>query len=141
MKTNFDRRKNLQELEKEDWGEPNYDSSLVQTCHRLRRVPLVEFTTEDLRIMVGQEISLLFLIPIALEKLEEDPLAEGHCYPGDLLKVVLNIPETFWCIHTDMRDVCRQIVAKTKELLVSLDETNVEFIHEVLAQAPDLLKE
>ncbi len=77
MKTNFNRRKSLQELERDGWGQPDYDSHLVQTCHRLRRVPLADFTTEDLRIMIGQKIGLLFLVPLALEKLEEDPLTEG----------------------------------------------------------------
>jgi hypothetical protein len=32
--------KSLQELERADWGEPTYDSYLVTTVHRLRRVPL-----------------------------------------------------------------------------------------------------
>ena len=59
MKTNFNRRKSLQELERDGWGQPDYDSHLVQTCHRLRRVPLADFTTEDLRIMIGQKIGLL----------------------------------------------------------------------------------
>lgn len=141
MKTNFDRRKSLQELERDDWGEPDYDSSLVQTCHRLRRVSLADFTTEDLRIMIGQKIGLLFLVPLALEKLEEDPLAEGDYYPGDLLNVVLQLPETFWSVHTDMRDVLRQVVSKTKELLVSLEETDARLIREGLAKAPASVRE
>jgi hypothetical protein len=141
MKTNFDRRKSLQDLESEDWGEPNYNSYLVQTCHRLRRVPLTEFTTEDLRIMIGQKISLLFLVPIALEQLEEDPLAEGKCCPGDLLSVVLSIPEPFWSTHWNMRDVLRKVVTQTKQLLLSLDETDLRLVRQALAKAPDILQE
>ena len=45
--------KSLQELEAKDWGEQAYDSYLVTTIHRLRRVPLREFSVEDLRIMIG----------------------------------------------------------------------------------------
>jgi hypothetical protein len=138
MKTTFDRRKSLQELESDDWGEPEYHSYLVQTCHRLRRVPLADFTAGDLRIMIGQKISLLFLVPLALEKLEEDPLVEANIYPGDLLNVVLDVPETFWSIHTDMRDVLRQIVAKAKELHTSLDETDAT-LRKALAKAHDVL--
>lgn len=48
----FDRNKSLEQLEGQDWGEPTYDSHLVTECHRLRRVPLREFTTENLRIMI-----------------------------------------------------------------------------------------
>ncbi|MCA9005896.1 MAG: hypothetical protein KDA70_11560 [Planctomycetaceae bacterium] len=139
MKTNFDRRKSLQELENDDWGEPDFDSSLVITCHRLRRVPLEDFSTEDLRIMIGQQISLFFLIPLALESLEENPLAEGHCYPGDLLNAVLGIRESFWSLHTDKREVLRRVITKANEILGSLKEDEPRIVRQVLANAPDSL--
>jgi CDI immunity proteins len=72
-----DRRKCLQDLEQDDWGEPTYDSYLVTTVHRLRRKPLGEFTVEDLRIMIGHGIGLPFLIPMAVKHLEDEPLAAG----------------------------------------------------------------
>ena len=65
----FDRSKTLQELEGEDWAEPEYESHLVTNAHRLHRVPLREFTVEDLRFMIGQQFGLPYLIPIALEHL------------------------------------------------------------------------
>lgn len=141
MKTNFDRRKSLQALESDDWAKPDFDSHLVRTCHRLRHVPLENFETGDLRIMIGQQISLFFLVPLALEKLEEDPLAEGNYYPGDLLKVVLEVPAKFWDLHTDMRDSLRRIVVKTKKLLVSLEEDDARLIRETLAKPLDALQE
>ena len=136
MKTGFDRRKCLQELEGDDWGEAGFDSSLVRTCHRLRRVPLTDFGAEDLRIMIGQQIGLPFLVPLALETLQRDPLTEGDFYPGDLLGAVLALPATFWGVHTAMRDVLRQIVSKTKERLVSLEESDAEFLRQKLEKAP-----
>ena len=138
MKTNFDRRKSLRELEGDDWGEPNFKSSLVETCHRLRRVPLADFRTEDLRIMIGQKIGLFFLVPIALEKLEDDPMAEGHSYSGDLLNAVLGVPATFWSVHTDKREVLRRIVAKTKEVLALLEDDEARLIREKLATWPEI---
>ena len=47
-------------------GNAAYDSSLVKNCYRLRRVPLKHFRIEDLRLMIGQEIGLKYLLPIAL---------------------------------------------------------------------------
>jgi hypothetical protein len=141
MKTSFDRRKSLQELENDDWGKLDFDSDLVRTCHRLRHVPLEDFETGDLRIMIGQQISLFFLVPLALEKLEKDPLVEGNYYPGDLLKVVLEVPAKFWGVHTDMRDSLRRIVVKTKELLVPLEEDDARLIREMLAKPLDALQE
>lgn len=141
MKTNFDRRKSLQELENDDWGKPDCDSHLMRTCHRLRHVPLEDFETGDLRIMIGQQISLFFLVPLALEKLEEDPLVEGNYYSGDLLKVVLEVPAQFWNLHPDMRNSLRRIVIKTKELLSSLEEDEARLIRETLAKPLDALAE
>ena len=69
--------KSLEELEASDWGEPTYDSYLVTTIHRLRRVPLRQFSVEDLRIMIGQDIGLQYLVPLALEHLRKNLRAEA----------------------------------------------------------------
>lgn len=99
LKTKFEanwRFKTLEALEKSYWGEPTYDSHLVTTCHALRKKPLKDFTTEDLRIMVGQNIGLKYLIPMALEVLKQNILADGDLYDGDLLHSVLRAEEEYW---------------------------------------------
>ena len=78
------RQKTLDELEGVTWGPPSYGSHLVQSCHRLRTKPIGEYGTEDLRIMIGQNIGLPYLMPLAIETLEKNPWAAGHMYPGDL---------------------------------------------------------
>lgn len=100
----FDRNKSLQELEGHDWGEPNWNSHLVKECHRLHRVPLREFTVEDLRIMIGQSFGLEYLVPMALEQLRDNPLAEGAYYGGDLLVNMLQVGSQFWQQHPAWRD-------------------------------------
>ncbi len=60
-----DHERRLQELEASDWGEPEYGSHLVTTCHRLRRTPVRDFTVGELRIMIGQGIGLPWLVPLA----------------------------------------------------------------------------
>jgi len=103
-------------LEGEDWGEPTYNSSLVTTCHRLRRKPLKDFTVEDLRIMIGQNIGLHFLLPLAIERLEENPLAAGDHYPGDLLASILRIEARFWRERPDLKRVAESIVSRAMPL-------------------------
>ena len=83
------RQKTLENLEKDFWGKPDFDSHLVTRCYELRKLPLDNFTTEDLRIMIGQEIGLDYLIPLAIEVLTIDLFAEGDFFEGDLLKNVL----------------------------------------------------
>ena len=135
MRGGFDRRKSLQELEEADWGKPTYDSYLVTTVHRLRRKPLAEFTVEDLRIVIGQGIGLPFLVPLAVERLEKEPLAEGDFYPGDLLKAVLRAGEGFWANHPDSFQRVRKVISRVKDLLPSLDEIDRSTVLEVLTEA------
>ncbi|AXP83074.1 hypothetical protein CJ739_4016 [Mariniflexile rhizosphaerae] len=99
IKTKFESNwtsKSLESLEKDIWGEPKYDSYLVTTCHRLRKKELKDFNIEDLRIMIGQNIGLKFLIPLAIDRLKENILAEGDFYEGDLLKAVLTSEAAYW---------------------------------------------
>jgi hypothetical protein len=100
----FDRSKSLQQLGWQDWGEATYDSHIVKECHRLRRVPLRDFKAEDLRITIGQNLGLEYLVPLALEQLQEDPFAEGTYFPGDLLVTVLGAKGEFWLAHPELRD-------------------------------------
>ena len=115
----------LEQLEGEVWGEPTYDSYLVQTIHALRRKPVREFTVEDLRITIGQGLGLKYLTPFALSHLEAEPFSEGHFYPGDLLASVLSIPREFWLAHPgEARRVAA--VARQVELLLDAQGTTDE---------------
>jgi hypothetical protein len=103
------REKTLDELEGVVWGPPNHDSYLVLTCHRLRTKPIGQFDVEDLRIMIGQDIGLPYLLPLALDHLEENPWAEGHMYPGDLLKASAGA-EFDWATREGIRERFRDIL-------------------------------
>jgi CDI immunity proteins len=95
MKDNW-RYATLEQLENDFWKENEHESSLVERCHALRKVALNKFSIDDLRVMIGQEIGLKYLIPIALEKLEINLFVEGNYYEGDLLKQLLEINTDFW---------------------------------------------
>ncbi len=125
--TSADCERTLQELEGSDWREPEYGSHLVTTCHRLRRTPLQVFTVEDLRIMIGQGIGLPWLVPLALERLEEDPLVEGDYYPGDLLGSVLGIEAGFWRNHPDLRNSIEEIIRRSPALPKELQDRLAAF--------------
>ena len=99
---NIDYSLSLEILESDIWSEPNYNSHLFTRCHELRKIPLNQFTVEDLRILIGQNLSLDYLIPIAIERLENDPWCRGDFYDGDLLKNVLKINSEYWKHHPDL---------------------------------------
>ncbi len=120
------RFKSLNSLEKTTWEKPTYDSYLVKTVHRLRSVPLNEYQIEDLRIMIGQNIGLKYLIPLAIEELEVNLFAEGDYYEGDLLQMVLNADKNYWINN-------HETWQKTKELIDphfdKLSEARIKFSH------------
>ncbi len=95
--------KSLENLEKSIWPplDPDEGSYLIKTCNHLRKKQLQNFSTEDLRIMIGQDIGLKFLIPVAIKTLTENILAEGDLYPGDLLKCVLTSDKDYWQENRD----------------------------------------
>lgn len=93
--------KSINELEpKEQFHPTEFESSLIATCYTLRDKKLQNYSTEDLRIMVGQHIGLTWLIPLALDKLKVDILAEGDFYEGDLLVSVLKTGPSYWLNHS-----------------------------------------
>lgn len=107
----LDRLDTIESLEGNAWGPPEYGSHLVTECHRLRKLPLGEFTPENLRIMIGQAFGLQHLLPLALEQLEENPWIAGDYFEGDLLLVVLKVPTDFWEDNPDMLGRLTEIVS------------------------------
>jgi hypothetical protein len=55
-----------------------------------------QFTVEDLRIMLGQQLGVPFLLPRAVRVLVDEPLVSGDFYPGALLTAVLRLPAGTW---------------------------------------------
>lgn len=108
--------KTLEELEGAVVREPkDSDTHLVQTCLRLMRVPVNRLTTEDLRMLIGQAISLEVLVPLALDTLEQDPLAAGNLYFGDLLHAVVRVPIPFWTMKPELRARLDSIIGDLKD--------------------------
>jgi len=102
----------LDELDPPAWGPPSFPSQLAKTCHALRRKPLGDFEAGDLRIMIGQGIGLQWLVPLALDVLEQDPLISGTFYDGDLLAAVCRIDVEFWQDHPNAVEQAKTLVSK-----------------------------
>ena len=120
----MDLNKTLEELENDYWGKPTYDSHLVQTCHNLRKKPLKDFETEDLRILIGQSFSLNYLIPLAFVELEKDILAEGDYFRGDLLLNVLKSDLKYWIKNPDKWTILCDLVSSNVEPIEKSDNSD-----------------
>jgi hypothetical protein len=111
--------KNLENLEKENWGAPQFSSHLVIRTHELRKIPLDEFSVEDLRICIGQNFSLKYLIPLSLEKLNENLFTEGNFYEGDLLQSVLAVNSNYWIDNPQLWNELNILISSKLEELDS----------------------
>jgi len=111
-----DLQKTLKQLDKQDFGKLTIESNLVTTVQNLRNKPLIDFTVEDLRVIIGQNFNLEILVPIALEKLEENILAEGELYEGDLLKAVLESDLKYWNTHREQWTILKNLYAENRQI-------------------------
>jgi hypothetical protein len=111
--------KTLETLEKKIWPplSQNEGSHLIKTCNFLSKKPLKDFTTEDLRVMIGQDIGLKYLIPLAIDILKSNIIAEGDLYNGDLLKSVLTSDKNYWQEERkNWKTICRLFEQNKKTL-------------------------
>lgn len=100
----------LEQIEHDSWGDPPTDATrLIRTAYELHRKPVGALTTEDLRLLIGQQIGVEVLVPYALALLADDPLADGDMYPGDLLVAVLRLPPEYWAAHRGQAAELRRI--------------------------------
>ena len=116
----FNMGETLEELEGIVEEKNIFESHLIVTCAALRKKKLCHFTVEDLRIMIKQQQGLEYLVPIALEILEENPLVKGDYYSGDLLEAVMNISNEFWEEHMAYKEALRVIIKEKVEYFKEL---------------------
>ena len=77
---------------------------------------------EDIRLLIGQQIGLPYLIPMAIELLAQDILTEGDLFEGDLLTNVVSASHDYWNQNKDQR-----------KTIINLYESNIEKIENELS--------
>jgi hypothetical protein len=130
--------KTLEELGLLFLSEPKEGSTyLVETVNKLRKKKLKDYTVEDLRLMIGQNIGINMLMPIAIYKLQENPFLEGDFYPGDLLVSVLESSCNFRKDNPSYEGMLNQIVGFAKIQIENREDLTDNIKRRIL----DLVKE
>ncbi|MFF3145352.1 contact-dependent growth inhibition system immunity protein, partial [Streptomyces sp. NPDC057927] len=96
--------------------------------HALRSRPVGTLTVEDLRLLIGQDIGLAVLLPLAVEVLRDNPLAEGHMGEGDLLRAVLTRTPAVWSVYPDLARQLTFIVGSLSDLSPDLRSEVERFV-------------
>ncbi|WP_049755172.1 MULTISPECIES: contact-dependent growth inhibition system immunity protein [Hyphomonas] len=77
----------LEELSGTCLPDPGPDATaLVRRCSVFARTELAELSDEGVRTLVGQQMFLQWLLPVALERLSHDLWISGDFYRGALLR-------------------------------------------------------
>ena len=114
------KQKSIENLEKDFWGQPPKSSTpLVAKVHRLRTIQIEKLEPKDIRLLVGQNVGLKYLIPIALDILQADLFIDAELYDGDLLQNVINVNNGFW-------DDNKELKQKFNDLLQSYSDEDKE---------------
>jgi len=80
------KQKSIENPEKEFWGQPPTNStSLVEKVHRQRTIQIEKLKPKDIRLLIGQNVGLKYLIPVALDILQDELFIDAEFYEGDLL--------------------------------------------------------
>ncbi|WP_051782668.1 MULTISPECIES: contact-dependent growth inhibition system immunity protein [unclassified Streptomyces] len=106
----------LDELDGPAWPlPPSPTTALVAKVHALRRERLGDLSPADLRTLIGQDVGLPYVLPLAVRTLVEDPMLDAYFHPGDLLLAVLTRPESAWTLFPDLREELAALVADLSE--------------------------
>lgn len=92
-----DTTQTLEELTDDPWPDPAPgDTSLQERTTLARRLPLDRLTPEHLRSLLGQQVDLGVVLPLAADRLAADPMMGGDHYAGDVLEAALQLPAGAW---------------------------------------------
>lgn len=123
----------LEQIEDDFWGQPPSEAThLISTIYRLRGKPVGSLEAEDLRIMIGQNVGVDTLVPLALTRLTQEPLLEGDFYPGDVLTAVLQVSRGYWQAHPAHLQTVNEIISSIDDPGPPLDKEVERFRNRVM---------
>ncbi len=120
----------LEELEGRKLERPEYDSNLIKECVRLWSVPISELSIENLRMLIGQNLGLKYLVPVALDILSENPFVAGNMYKGDLLVNLVKIPDDFWRSNLELNNQLVEIKSDLEEVVETITQEIMPYLKE-----------
>jgi hypothetical protein len=110
----FDRRRSLIELD----PEAGQDEDLSRQVHAVLTKPARRLSTGELEFLIGENRSLTYTVPLAIEKLADAPFLEVARYPGDLLTTMLQSDSRFW---TERKDLWLEMVEILEEAVNAIN--------------------
>ncbi|MEH0421099.1 contact-dependent growth inhibition system immunity protein [Streptomyces sp. B21-083] len=114
MPEDFDRGSSLEELEDVRWPAPPADTTpMVRNVHELRRRPVGALEPHELARLIGQDVGLPWLLPLAVHILRDTApkQAEGGWFDDDLLYAVVTRKPEVWTAAPQLAHELKETVA------------------------------
>ncbi|MCX4588092.1 contact-dependent growth inhibition system immunity protein [Streptomyces sp. NBC_01481] len=127
----IDRERSLEGLEGHRWPDPPPDATgLVKAVHELRKRPIGSLTADELRRLIGQDVGLPWLLPLALEILRNTApdQSRGGFYDDDLLSAVLTRRSAAWHATPELARELKDILRILKDLSPYIESEAEEFL-------------
>lgn len=119
MSNDFDCDLSLEQLEGERWPDPEPETTgQVKSVHLLRRRPVRSLNPTELARLIGHEVGLRWLLPVAVEILRETApeQAVGGFYDDDLLLAVLVQSQETWQKEPELAQEIRDTIGILTDL-------------------------
>jgi CDI immunity proteins len=129
MTTNKEDNKSIEQLENDFWEPPReFPTELVKNVFLLRKKHLRDLDSNEIRILISQNIGLKYLVHRAIGILKNDMLHEAIYFPGDLLSALLNIESGYWQKNPTELNMLLSILKEEKSLIKDemIDEVDEE---------------
>jgi hypothetical protein len=91
------------------------EAGFIQKIHAIRNKCLRDFTVDEVRACLAQDIGAVYLAQKALGFLETNPWIEAEHYEGDLLNACIDISDDYWKEEKDNRERMRNILQAANE--------------------------
>ena len=78
--------------------------------------------------MIGQKFGLQYLIPLAIEGLQDNVFVDAELYEGDLLESVLKIDTSYWDNNENYWTQLNDLINENREQLkeMGIESTNFD---------------
>jgi hypothetical protein len=77
---------------------------VVRECPDVGQRPIAGVAAGELLEALVRGLCLSAVVPVALDAVERAPLASAGCFPGDVLRGLMEVPGGFWARHPRLYD-------------------------------------
>ena len=98
------------------------DSGLIEKYMVARSKKLKDLSVDEIRVLLSQLIGLAYIVPLALNIVEQDPLISSGLYSGDLAVSLFNIDEEFWSNNPEWNNRLIEVKFEIEEIYKTISE-------------------